>query len=88
MTTILVCGFINLYLGKLHSDLYFSGVINTLNRTSLKILNDALKRTNDENKIKKIKECKYCYFVQLFFFFILVIEITVQLVFKMKWAYL
>ncbi len=76
----IVYGFINLYVGKLYSDLYWSGVINTTNRPSLKILNGALKRIKEEDKIKKIKRCKHYYFVSLFFFFILVIAIITELI--------
>lgn len=71
---------LNIYIASLYRDLYMKGIINTDKRVSLKILNQALLKTSNNERILILKCKKYyvfflaLFYIELFFVFVLILK--------------
>lgn len=72
---------LNFYITSLYRDLYMKGNINTDKRVSLKILNQALLKTSNDDDKNLVAKCrKYnilfltLFYTELFFVFFLILK--------------
>jgi hypothetical protein len=70
-TTILfaIAIIIQIYIGTLHYRLNQQNIINTNRKPSLKILNEAIKNTNNKQNLTQLIYCKKVYIISLILFY-------------------